>query len=82
MLKYTLKTILSCSVQKNGSQKQLIFEKYDFSHPGQKWPQCKGYSLWKIVSLGQKLNSQKHAKKHSRNVFKLFCAKRTPLKKS
>ena len=40
---------------KIGYQKQLISEKSEFFHHGQNWPQCKGYSLWKIVSLGQNL---------------------------
>ena len=27
-----------------------------------KWPLGKGYSLWKMVSLGQKIKRLKHAK--------------------
>ena len=40
---------------KNGSKKQLIFEKWEHFENGQKWPQCKGYSPCKILSLGQKI---------------------------
>ena len=44
---------------KNGSQKHIIFEKLQLFHHGQNWPQCKGYSPWKIVSLGQNLKFSK-----------------------
>ena len=48
---------------KNGSKKHLIFEKWDDNENGQKWPLCKGYSLCKMVSLGQKLKSPKICEK-------------------
>ena len=48
---------------KNGSQKHLIFEKSHLFHHGQNWPQWKGYSLSKIVSLGQNLKFSKICKK-------------------
>ena len=44
---------------KNGSQKNLIFEKWQLFHHGQNWPQCKGYSLCKIGTLGQNLKFSK-----------------------
>ena len=37
-----------------GSKKQLRVEKLDYFENDQKWPQCKGYSPCKILSLGQK----------------------------
>ena len=43
----------------NGSQKHLIIEKWQLFHHSQNWPQCKGYSLCKIVSLGQNLKFTK-----------------------
>ena len=50
-------------MQKTGSKKHLIFEKWDDSKNGQKWPLCMGYSLCKMVSLGQKLKSPKICEK-------------------
>ena len=44
---------------KKGSQKHLILEKSQLFDLGQNWPQCKGYSLWKIVSVGQNLKRSK-----------------------
>ena len=40
------------------------------------------YSLCKMVSLGQKIKSQKHAKKHSTSTLELFCAKNRSKKKN
>ena len=65
----------SCSKQKNGSKKQVIFEKREHFENGQKWPQCKGYSPCKILSLGQKIEKHKHAKNVCRNTIKLLYAK-------
>ena len=45
---------------KNGSKKQLIFEKWNHFEHWQKWPPSKGYSLGKMVTLGQKLKMQKN----------------------
>ena len=62
---------------KNGSKKQLIFEKWEHFENGQKWPQSKGYSPCKILSFGQKIKllktCQKPLYKHIRNVL---CKKR------
>ena len=44
---------------KDGSKKQPIFEKGEHFENCQKWPPSKGYSLDKIVTLGQKLKWQK-----------------------
>ena len=56
-------SILDLFYAKNGSKKQLIFEKWDHFENLQKWPQCKGYSLCKVVSLGQKLKLRKACEK-------------------
>ena len=45
----------------------------DFEN-GQKWPQCKGYSPCKILSLGKK-KCLKPTKNLSRNTLELFNAK-------
>ena len=60
---------------KRGSKKQLIFEKWEHFENGQKWPQCKGYSPCKILTLGQKIKLPKICKNVSTNTFKLFYAK-------
>ena len=41
---------------------------------GQKWPQCKGYSLCQILSLGQKIKLRKTCKKRfqNKNTLELF----------
>ena len=62
---------------KNGSKKQLTFEKWDHFENWQKRPQCKGYSLWKVVSLAQKLKMPKtYAIKDSTSTLDLFYAKK------
>ena len=62
---------------KNGSKKQLIFEKWDHFENWQKRQLCKGHSLCKMVSLGQKLKMpetcDKRLYKHIRLVL---CKKR------
>ena len=60
---------------KNGSKKQLIFEKWEHFENGQKWPQCKGYSPCKILSLGQKIKLPKTCEKRFYKHIKLFYAK-------
>ena len=52
MRKTALRAHYSCSMQKNGSEKNLIFKKLEHFENGQKWPQCKGYSPCKMGSLG------------------------------
>ena len=49
--------------EKNRFEKYLIFEKSEHFENGQSWPRCKGYSLWKMVSLGQKLKNAKKVRK-------------------
>ena len=62
---------------KNGWKKQLIVEKRDSFENCKKWPQCKGYSPCKTLSLGQKIKlpetCQKHLYKHIKVVL---CKKR------
>ena len=62
---------------KNGSKKHLIFEKWDDNENGKKWPLCKGCSLCKMVSLGEKLKSPQICEKR---LFKdntvVVCKKR------
>ena len=53
----------SCSMQKNGLEKQLIFEKWEPFENGQKRSQCKGYSPCKIINLGQKMKLPKTCEK-------------------
>ena len=56
-------TTLELLCEKNGSKKQLILEKWEHFEDGQNWPQCKGYSPCKILTLGQKLKMQKRCEK-------------------
>ena len=60
---------------KNGSKKQLMFEKWKHFENAQKWPQCKGYSPCKILSLGQKIKFPKTAKNPSPNTLDFFYAR-------
>ena len=76
MRKTFLQTHSSCSMQKTAKKKQLIFEKWEHFENGRKWPQCKGYSPCKILTLGQKIKLPKICKKSFfTNTFKLFYAK-------
>ena len=62
MQKNMLKTFLqhiAVVLCKKGSKKQLIFQKWEHFENCQKWPLSKGYSLCKILTLGQKLKMQK-----------------------
>ena len=60
---------------KNGSKKQLIFEKWEHFENGQKWPQCK--RPCKILSLGQKLNMPKTCEKRFyKHIQVVLCKKR------
>ena len=60
---------------KNRSKKHLIFEKCEHFHKGQNWPQRVGYSLCKIVSLGQKLKTAKTGKNDCATTLKMLSAK-------
>ena len=62
---------------KNGSKKQLIFEKWEHFENGQKWPPSKGYRLGKIVTLGQKLKMHKNMlKTFLQHIAVVLCKKR------
>ena len=61
---------------KNGSRKQLIYEKWDHFENWQKWPQCKSYSLCKVVSLGQKLKKLKTCDKRLYKHISLVLSKK------
>ena len=77
MQKAAVEAHYSCFMQKQGSKKQLIFEKWDHFENWQKWPQCKGYSLCKMVSLGQKLKIRKACdKRFYRHIRLVLCKKR------
>ena len=64
---------------KNRSKKQSIFEKWDHFENG---PSCKGYSLCKILTLGQKLKFQKTCQNPFYKSFRVFCAKNRSKKQS
>ena len=38
----------------------------------QKWPQCKGYSLCKIITLGQKIELPKTHQKRTKMYIKMY----------
>ena len=57
--KKSSKAVSKVLCAKNGSQKLLIFEKWQLFHHGQNWPQRKDYRLCKIVILGQNLKFSK-----------------------
>ena len=62
---------------KNGSKKQLIFEKWEHFENCQKWSQCKGYSPCKILSLGQKIKLPKTCEKRFyKHITVVLCKKR------
>ena len=75
MLKTFLQQIVVVLWKKNGSKKQLIFEKWEHFENCQKWPPSKGYRLCKIVTLGQKLKMHKNMPKRFYNTLQLFYAK-------
>ena len=62
---------------RNGSKKQLIFEKWEHFENGQKRPPSKGYRLGKIVTLGQKLKMHKNMlKTFLQHIAVVLCKKR------
>ena len=63
MRKMFVQTHSSCCMQKTAPKNRLIFEKWEHFENGQKWPQCKGYSPCKILSLGQKIELPKTSEK-------------------
>ena len=66
-------------MQKTARKKHQIFEKWDhFENP----PSCKGYSLCKILTLGQKLKLQKTYQNPFYKSFKVVLCKKTAPKKT
>ena len=60
---------------RNGSKKQLLFEKMRLIF--EKWPLCKGYSLCKLVSLGQTIKLGKACEKQLyKHIRGFVCVKR------
>ena len=58
-------------------QKKVIFEKQDHFENWQKWPPSKGYSLCKMVTLGQKLKMKKNMlKTFLQDIAVVLCIKR------
>ena len=75
--KNSCRSTLQLYYAKNGSKKQLIFEKWHHFENWQKWPQCKGYSLCKMVSLAQKLKMPKTCDKRLyKHIRLVLCKKR------
>ena len=63
--------------EKDGSKKQLILGKWEHFENGQKWPECKGYSPCKILSLGQKIKLPKTCQKRFyKHIRVVLCKKR------
>ena len=74
-------TILELLCAKNRSKKHLILEKWEHFESGQNWPPRKGYSLCKMVSLGQKLKMLKRCgKRFYDHISVVVCNK--PLQKT
>ena len=74
--KNSCRSTLQLCYAKNGSKKQLIFEKWDHFENLQKWPQCEVYSLCKMVSLAQKLKIPKKSDKRlSKHIRLVLCKK-------
>ena len=78
-IKHSTRT-LDLFYAKNGSKKQPIFEKWDHFENSQKWPQCKGYSLCKMVSLAQKLKMPKTCDKRLYKHIRLVLWKKNSSK--
>ena len=59
------------------AKKKIIFQKWDHFKNCQKWPSSKGYSLCKIVTLGQNLKMQKTLlKPFLKHIIDVLCKKR------
>ena len=62
---------------KDGSKKQLIFEKWEHFENCLKWPPRKRYRLCKIVTLGQKLKMHENMlKTFLQHIAVVLCEKR------
>ena len=76
MRKSIKETRASCFVHKNRSKKRLIFQKLEHFKNCQKWPQCKGYSTCKILSLDQKIKLPKTCEKRFfKHIKVVLCQK-------
>ena len=68
-------------VQKNGSKKHLIFEKWHVFENRHNWPQCKGYSLCKMVIFDKSLKLSKTCQKRFWNHIRVLLCKNGSKKK-
>ena len=69
------------SVVQKTAPKNTKFEKREHFQNGRNWPRCMGYSPCKMVSLGQKLKTDKRCNKQlCDNIKNLVCKK--PLQKT
>ena len=75
-----LSSTLELLCAKNRSKKHLIFEKREHFQNGQNWPRRKGYSLCKMVSLGQKLKMPKRCEKRLYGHIRVVVSKKTASK--
>ena len=67
---------LTVAVCKKRLEKKLIFEKIEHFENGQNWPQYKGYSPCKILTLKQKLKLPKTCKKRLyKHIRVVLCKK-------
>ena len=62
-------------------QKDLIFQKWHHFENGQNWPQCKGYSPNKIISLNQKLKMPRRCKQLLFDYIRVVMCKKNRSKK-
>ena len=76
MRKTAVETHYSCIMQKRAPKKQLPFEKWDHFENWQKRPQCKGYSLCKVVTLPQKIKMPKTCDKRLYKHIRLVLCKK------
>ena len=62
---------------KNGSKRQLIFEKLEHFENCQKWPQRKGYSPCKLVIFLSKIKNAEKVRKIILRRRQSFCVQKT-----
>ena len=67
---------------KNGSKKQVLLEKWEHFEGCQKWPQCKGYSPCKILSLGKNVKLPKTCEKRFYKHTEVVLCNKTIWKKA
>ena len=80
-MKNDSKTTLQLFCSKNRIKKYPIFEKWQLFENRQNWSQCMGYSLCKMLSLGQKLKFWKACEKRLLNHITFVLCKK-PLQKT